>query len=94
MLAIGRALMARPKILMIDELSLGLMPKVIDLCYQALERLRREGLAVLLVEQNTERALAVADHICLLESGRQVWSGTALEARQESNLATTFLGLH
>jgi branched-chain amino acid transport system ATP-binding protein len=94
MLAIGRALMARPKILMIDELSLGLMPKVIDLCYQALERLRGEGMAVLLVEQNTERALAVSDHICILESGRQVWSGTTSAAREDHNLAASFLGLH
>ena len=93
MLAIGRALMARPRLLMIDELSLGLMPKVIDLCYQALERLRGEGLAVLLVEQNTERALAVSDHICILESGRQVWSGTSAAARKDHNLAAAFLGL-
>ena len=93
MLAIGRALMARPKLLMIDELSLGLMPKVIDLCYQALQRLRGEGLAVLLVEQNTERALAVSDHICVLESGQQVWSGTTAAARKDQNLAAAFLGL-
>jgi len=57
--------MARPRLLMIDELSLGLMPKVIDLCYQALDTLRRDGLTILLVEQNTTRALQVADHICV-----------------------------
>ena len=94
MLAIGRALMARPRLLMIDEISLDLMPKVIDLCYQALEKLRSEGLTVLLVEQNTERALAVADDICVLESGRTVWSGSAADARQDPHLAGAYLGLH
>ncbi|MCD6662077.1 MAG: ABC transporter ATP-binding protein [Comamonas sp.] len=94
MLAIGRALMTRPRLLMIDELSLGLMPKVIDLCYLALDTLRAEGLTVLLVEQNTERVLKVADDICVLESGRSVWQGTAAEARQDPSLTEAYLGLH
>lgn len=94
MLAIGRALMARPKLLMIDELSLGLMPKVIDLCYSALISLRDQGMTILLVEQNTERALGVADDICVLESGRMVWSGTAGAARNDPTLTAAFLGLH
>jgi energy-coupling factor transporter ATP-binding protein EcfA2 len=56
---------------MIDELSLGLMPKIIDQCYTALLKLLRdEGMTVLLVEQNTERALSVADDVCVLESGQ------------------------
>ena len=94
MLAIGRALMARPRLMMIDEISLGLMPKVIELCYQALERLRNEGMTVLLVEQNTARVLAVADNICVLESGKTVWSGTAAAARKDPQLASAYLGLH
>jgi branched-chain amino acid transport system ATP-binding protein len=94
MLAIGRALMARPRLIMIDELSLGLMPKVIDLCYQALIKLRSEGMTVLLVEQNTERALGVADDVCVLESGQAVWSGSAADARNDESLAAAFLGLH
>ena len=94
MLAIGRALMARPKLMMIDELSLGLMPKVIDLCYSALISLRDQGMTILLVEQNTERALGVADDICVLESGRMVWSGSAAAARNDPNLTAAFLGLH
>ena len=94
MLAIGRALMARPRFIMIDELSLGLMPKVIDLCYQALRQLRSEGMTVLLVEQNTERALGVADDICVLESGRCVWRGSAEEARKDPMLTAAYLGLH
>ena len=94
MLAIGRALMTRPKLIMIDELSLGLMPKVIDQCYQALKLLRSEGMTVLLVEQNTERALAAADDVCVLESGATVWRGSAADARKDPNLAAAYLGLH
>ena len=94
MLAIGRALMTRPKLIMIDELSLGLMPKVIDQCYQALRQLRGEGMTVLLVEQNTERALAAADDVCVLESGATVWRGTAADARNDEALTRAYLGLH
>jgi branched-chain amino acid transport system ATP-binding protein len=94
MLAIGRALMARPSLIMIDELSLGLMPKVIDLCYRALVSQRQEGKTILLVEQNTERVLGVADDACVLESGRMVWSGSATDARKDPTLAAAFLGLH
>jgi branched-chain amino acid transport system ATP-binding protein len=94
MLAIGRALMTRPKLIMIDELSLGLMPKVIDLCYRALQKLREEGMAILLVEQNTDRVLAVADDVCVLESGRTVWQGSADAARNDPALAAAYLGLH
>jgi branched-chain amino acid transport system ATP-binding protein len=94
MLAIGRALMTRPKLLMIDEISLGLMPKVIDLCYAALEQLRREGLTILVVEQNTDRLLRVADELCVLESGRTVWQGTAADARNDPTLTAAYLGMH
>jgi len=94
MLAIGRALMTRPKLIMIDELSLGLMPKVIDLCYDALQQLRSEGMTILLVEQNTDRALSVADQVCVLESGRTVWQGSAEAAAQDPDLAAAYLGLH
>ena len=94
MLAIGRALMARPKLIMIDELSLGLMPKVIDLCYQALKQLRADGMTILLVEQNTDRVLTVADDVCVLESGRTVWQGKADDARNDPALAAAYLGLH
>ena len=93
MLSIGRALMARPKLIMIDELSLGLMPKMVDLCYAALLRLKGDGMTILLVEQNTDRVLSVADHVCVLESGRTVWSGTAADARRDPELAAAYLGL-
>lgn len=94
MLAIGRALMAEPELLIIDELSLGLMPKVIDLCYRAINVLRMQGVTILLVEQNTTRALEVADRICVLESGRDVWQGTAAEARTDPELIKAYLGLN
>jgi branched-chain amino acid transport system ATP-binding protein len=86
MLAIGRALMAHPRLLMVDELSLGLMPKAIDTCYEVLRRLARtEGLAVLMVDQSTDRALAVADAVCVMESGRVRWSGTGDDARTKAD---------
>ena len=83
MLAIGRALMAGPRLLMVDELSLGLMPRAIDTCYEVLRRLaREEGLAVLMVDQSTDRALEVADAVCVMESGRVGWSGSGGDARR------------
>ncbi len=93
MLAIGRALMARPRFLMIDEVSLGLMPKIVDICYEAITRLRQSGLTVLLVEQSTQRALEVADHVCVLESGRKVWHGDVETARADPAMIEAYLGL-
>ena len=93
MLSIGRALMSNPKLLLIDELSLGLMPKNIDLCYEAVTELKQEGLTILLVEQSTQRALEVADRVCVLESGKEVWQGTAREARDNAALIDALLGL-
>jgi branched-chain amino acid transport system ATP-binding protein len=91
MLAIGRALMAEPRLLLVDELSLGLMPKMVDLCLDVLMRLKDEGLSILLIEQNTARALDVADRVCVLSSGVQVFAGTAEEARAAGSLFTAFL---
>jgi branched-chain amino acid transport system ATP-binding protein len=92
MLAIGRALMAEPRLLLVDELSLGLMPKMVDICLNALLRLRQEGLTVLLVEQNTSRALDVADHICVLSSGTLLYTGTAAQARTDDKVLHAFFG--
>jgi len=91
MLAIGRALMAEPRLLLVDELSLGLMPKMVDLCLDALMQLKREGLTIVLVEQNTARALDVADHVCVLSSGIQVYQGTAAEAKASGSMFAAFL---
>jgi branched-chain amino acid transport system ATP-binding protein len=93
MLAIGRALMAEPRLLLVDELSLGLMPRMVDLCLDALVKLKADGLSIVLVEQNTARALDVADRVCVLSSGVQVFAGTAAEARAAGSLFTAFLGI-
>ncbi len=93
MLAIGRALMVEPRLLMIDEVSLGLMPKMIDVCYEAIAALKADGMTILLVEQSTKRALEVADRVCVLESGRQVWAGSADEARRDPDMIEAYLGL-
>ena len=93
MLSIGRAMMANPELLLIDELSLGLMPKIIDLCYEAITDLKKTGLTILIVEQSTQRALEVADRVCVLESGKEVWQGTAEKARENAALIDTLLGL-
>jgi branched-chain amino acid transport system ATP-binding protein len=94
MLAIGRALMAEPRLLLVDELSLGLMPKMVDLCLDALLALKRDGLTIVLVEQNTARALDVADKVCVMSSGVQVYQGTAVEARAAGSMFATFLGIN
>ena len=92
MLAIGRALMAEPRLLLVDELSLGLMPKMVDLCLDVLVKLKSEGLGIVLVEQNTARALDIADRVCVLSSGVQVFEGSVDEVRAAGSLFTTFLG--
>ena len=93
MLAIGRALMAEPRLLLVDELSLGLMPKMVDLCLDVLMKLKRDGLTIVLVEQNTSRALDVADQVCVLSSGTQVYRGTAAEAKAAGSMFATFVGM-
>ena len=94
MLAIGRALMAEPRLLLVDELSLGLMPKMVDLCLDVLGRLKREGLTVVLVEQNTALALDVADKVSVMASGVQIYQGTPAEAKAAGSMFTTFLGMN
>ena len=93
MLSIGRAMMSQPEMLLIDELSLGLMPKIIDICYEAITELKRKGLTILLIEQSTQRALDVADRVCVLESGKVVWKDTAEKARDNAGLIDALLGL-
>ncbi|HLT27122.1 MAG TPA: ABC transporter ATP-binding protein [Zeimonas sp.] len=94
MLAIGRALMARPRLLLIDELSLGLMPAMVELCFEAIVELKRQGMAVLLVEQNTHRALQAADRVYVMASGRMVYEASGEQARRDPALVDSFLGMH
>jgi len=92
MLAIGRALMSEPEFLIIDELSLGLMPKAVDLCYKAIARLKEKGMTVLLVEQSTSRVFDAADDVCVLESGSVVWTGLVEEAKSNPAMIDTLMG--
>ena len=92
MVAIGRALMAQPQLLIIDELSLGLMPKNVDICYGALRQLKQDGLAVLLVEQNLSKVLESSDRVYALDSGNLAWGGTSQEVREKPDLVAAVLG--
>ena len=93
MLAIGRALMSNPKLLLVDELSLGLMPKMVDECYTVLAQLGAAGVAIILVEQSTERALTAADNVCVLEAGNMTWQGTAAQAQSNTEIIEALLGV-
>jgi ABC-type branched-subunit amino acid transport system ATPase component/ABC-type branched-subunit amino acid transport system permease subunit len=92
MLAIARALMARPRLLLLDEPSLGLAPRLVTEVFAALARLRDEGLTLLLVEQMAEAALEIADRGYVLEQGRIVLSGTADSLRRDERVARAYLG--
>jgi branched-chain amino acid transport system ATP-binding protein len=94
MLAMGRALISEPSILVVDELSLGLMPKVVDECYVVLEKLKAENIGVLLVEQNTERVFSAADDVIVLEAGNVIWSGSAINAKENPSLRKSLMGLN
>ncbi len=92
MLAIGRALMARPKLLLMDEPSLGLAPKVVEDILATLDRLRSEGMTILLVEQNARAALKTADRGYVLETGRIILSGAAGDLLQDRQVTRAYLG--
>jgi ABC-type branched-subunit amino acid transport system ATPase component len=93
MVAIGRGLMARPKLLMVDELSLGLAPKVVDELIEVMREINREGTALLLVEQDVLVALDVANRAYVLENGRIALSGAAAEVRDDPGVRRAYLGL-
>ncbi|MDM0043518.1 branched-chain amino acid ABC transporter ATP-binding protein/permease [Variovorax dokdonensis] len=92
MLAIARGLMARPSILLLDEPSLGLAPKIIAELFEALDALRAEGMTILLVDQMASLALALADRAYVIEGGRIVAEGTAAEIAADDSLAKAYLG--
>ncbi len=94
MLAIGRALMSRPKLLLLDEPSLGLAPLVVQEIFGILRRLKAAGTTLLLVEQNAKAALSLADRGYLLEAGRVVLSGDAAELARDPQVVEHYLGLH
>jgi branched-chain amino acid transport system ATP-binding protein len=92
MLAIARALMARPRLLLLDEPSLGLAPRIAADIFPALARLREEGLTLLIVEQMAESALAIADRGYVLEQGRIVLSGPSADLMRNDQVARAYLG--
>jgi len=93
MVAIGRGMMARPKLLMVDELSLGLAPNIVDRLIDVIKQINREGTALLLVEQDVLVALDAADRAYVLENGRVVLSGPTAEVKDDPGVRRAYLGL-
>jgi branched-chain amino acid transport system ATP-binding protein len=93
MLAIGRALMARPKVLMLDEPSLGLAPILVETIFQIIREINAQGTPILLVEQNAHLALEVADRAYVLETGSIVKEGSGRELLQSEDVAKAYLGM-
>jgi len=93
MVAIGRALMACPRLLLLDEPSLGLAPAVVDQMFETIRAIHKEGVAILLVEQNVARALEIAGRAYVLEEGRIVAEGTPATLLGDPRIQEAYLGL-
>jgi branched-chain amino acid transport system ATP-binding protein len=93
MLAIGRALMGKPRLLLLDEPSMGLAPIIVDQILDVIRALKHEGLTVLLVEQNAHAALAITDRAYVLETGKVMLTGTAAEIRNDRRVREAYLGV-
>lgn len=90
MLSLARVVASRPRLVIADEMSLGLAPLMVDVVFEGLDQARRDGVAILLVEQYVDRALGFADRTVMMRSGVAVWTGSAMAAREQ--LATGYLG--
>ena len=93
MLAIGRGLMAEPKLLILDEPSLGLSPLLVEEMFALIQRINAEGAALLLVEQNVVQSLDVASRAYVLDNGAIVLQGSAAQVRDDPNLKRAYLGM-
>ena len=92
MLAMGRALMSHPKLMMLDEPSMGLSPLLVDMVFDLIQEIHKSGTTVLLVEQNANKSLAISDRAYVLETGHIVLSGTGQELLQSEDIKKAYLG--
>jgi branched-chain amino acid transport system ATP-binding protein len=92
MLAMGRALMSRPKLVLLDEPSMGLSPLMVDKIFEVIADISKKGVSILLVEQNAQRALQIADTAYVIESGSIAYSGNAVELLDDARIKASYLG--
>ena len=92
MLAIGRGIMAKPKLMMFDEPSLGLAPVVVQQVFDAIQEINREGTSIMLIEQNAQKALGICDHAYIIQTGKVVTYGTGKELLADESIAAAYLG--
>ena len=93
MLAIGRGLIARPRLLLLDEPSLGLAPIIVGEVFDTIRHIRDEGITVILVEQNAKKSLSICDYAYVLENGRMVKSGPGRQMLDDPDIAAAYLGV-
>jgi branched-chain amino acid transport system ATP-binding protein len=93
MLAVGRAMMSRPELLLLDEPSLGLAPLMVEKIFSLIQQIHRDGTSILLVEQNAAKALDIADHVSVLEVGRITLQGTGSELKHNKDVQKAYLGV-
>jgi len=93
MLALGRALMAQPKILLLDETSMGLAPKIVDNLFRSITQINRQGVTIIVVEQNAAKALEVSDRVYVLESGKVAITGRSRDMLQDPKVRQAYLGI-
>jgi branched-chain amino acid transport system ATP-binding protein len=93
MLAVGRAMMGNPRLLLLDEPSMGLAPVIVAQIFDVIRKLRQDGVTIFLVEQNASAALAIADHAYVMETGRMTMSGAGRELAANENIRKAYLGV-
>jgi branched-chain amino acid transport system ATP-binding protein len=93
MLALGRGLMSSPKLMLLDEMSLGLAPIIIGKVYKALRKIRKRGITILFIEQSVRRSLEEADRAYIIEAGRVVLSGNVVDLREEAEIKKAYFGI-
>lgn len=92
MLAVGRALMSRPRLLMLDEPSMGLAPLLVNAVFDIIAGIKAQGIPILLVEQNARKALQIADYAYVIERGQIAYEGEATRLREDPNIVSAYLG--